>query len=143
MAEWTLYLWILKTVKHLISIDYYLIFQKKQISKEVINMLLYQMLAYTILAKNIKKSYENNKFKTSAPTWNENFELPDESYSLSDIQDSFKYISKKHGKKTDNLSIRINVNKTENRITFKVETGYYLELLSLKQWNYLEAKKVR
>ena len=96
-------------------------------------MLLYQMLAYTILAKNIKKSYENNKFKTSAPTWNENFELPDESYSLSDIQDSFKYISKKHGKKTDNLSIRINVNKTENRITFKVETGYYLELLSLKQ----------
>ena len=57
-------------------------------------MLLYQMLAYTILAKNIKKSYENNKFKTSAPTWNEKFELPDESYSLSDIQDSFKYILK-------------------------------------------------
>ena len=42
--------------------------------------------------KNIKKSYKNNKFKISAPTWNEEFELPDESYSISDIQDYFKYI---------------------------------------------------
>ena len=38
--------------------------------------------------KNIKKSYKNNKFKISAPTWNEEFELPDESYSVSDIQGS-------------------------------------------------------
>ena len=37
--------------------------------------------------KNIKKSYKNNKFKISAPTWNEEFELPDGSYSISDIQD--------------------------------------------------------
>ena len=37
--------------------------------------------------KNIKKSYKNNKFKISAPTWNEEFELSDESYSVSDIQD--------------------------------------------------------
>ena len=44
--------------------------------------------------KNIKKSYKNNKFKISAPTWNEEFELPDESYSVSDIQDYFKYILK-------------------------------------------------
>ena len=40
--------------------------------------------------KNIKKSYKNNKFKISAPTWNEEFELPDGSYSVSDIQDYFK-----------------------------------------------------
>ena len=46
--------------------------------------------------KNIKKSYKNNKFKISAPTWNEEFELPDGSYSVSDIQDYFKYILKKH-----------------------------------------------
>ena len=42
--------------------------------------------------KNIKKSYKNNKFKISAPTWNEVFELPDRSYSVLDIQTYFKYI---------------------------------------------------
>ena len=44
--------------------------------------------------KNIKKSYKNNKFKTSDLTWNEEFELPDGSYSVSDIQDYFKCILK-------------------------------------------------
>ena len=42
--------------------------------------------------KNIKSSYNNNKFKISAPTWNDKFELPDGSYSASDIQDYFEYI---------------------------------------------------
>ena len=42
--------------------------------------------------KNIKKSYKNNTFKMSAPTWNEEFELPDGSYSTSNIHDYFKYI---------------------------------------------------
>ena len=42
--------------------------------------------------KNIKSSYNNNKFKIYAPTWNDEFELPDGSYSISDIQDCFKYI---------------------------------------------------
>ena len=46
--------------------------------------------------KNIKKSYKSSKFKISAPTWNEKFELPDESYSVSHIQDYFEYIIKKH-----------------------------------------------
>ena len=45
--------------------------------------------------KNIKKSYKNNKFKISGPTWNEEFELPDGSYSASDIQDYFEYIFQK------------------------------------------------
>ena len=79
--------------------------------------------------KNTKKSYKNNKFKISAPTWNEEFELPDGSYSASDIQDYFEYILKKHGEKTANSSISVYVNKTENRITFKIKTGYYLKLL--------------
>ena len=52
--------------------------------------------------KNIKSSYNNNKFKISAPTWSEEFELPDGSYSISDIQDYFKYILKKHGESIDN-----------------------------------------
>ena len=57
--------------------------------------------------KNIKKSYKINKFKISAPIWNEEFELPDGSYSVSDIQDYFKCILKNHGEKTANFSIRI------------------------------------
>ena len=61
--------------------------------------------------KNIIKSYENNKFKISAPTWNEEFELSDGSYSISDIQDYFKCILKKHGEKTVNPSIRKYKNK--------------------------------
>ena len=44
--------------------------------------------------KNIKKACKNNKFKISPPTRNEEFELPDGSYSVSDIQDYFEYILK-------------------------------------------------
>ena len=56
--------------------------------------------------KNIKSSYNNNKFKISAPTWNDKFELPDGSYSVSNIQDYFEYILKKHGENVDKLSIK-------------------------------------
>ena len=80
--------------------------------------------------KNIKSSYNNNKFKISAPTWSEEFELPDGSYSISDIQDYFEYILKKHSESVHNPSIRIYVNRIENRITFKIKNGYYLELLT-------------
>ena len=55
-------------------------------------MLLHQILACTIHGKILKKSYKNNKFRISAPTWNEEFELPYGSYSVSDIQDYFEYI---------------------------------------------------
>ena len=51
--------------------------------------------------KNIKSVYNNNKFKISAPTRNDKIELPDGSYSVSDIQDYFEYILKKHGENTD------------------------------------------
>ena len=80
--------------------------------------------------KNIKSSYNNNKFKISAPTWNDKFELPDGSYSVSDIQDYFEYILKKHGEDIDKPSVQIYVNKIENRITFKIKDGYSLELLT-------------
>ena len=55
--------------------------------------------------KNIKQSHKNIKFKISAPVWNEEFELPDGSYSISDIQYYFEYIFEKHGEKTVNPSI--------------------------------------
>ena len=60
-------------------------------------MLLYEIVTCTW--KNIKKSYKNNKFKISAPTWNEEFELLDGSYFIPDIQDYFEYIFKKMGKR--------------------------------------------
>ena len=80
--------------------------------------------------KNVKSSYNNNKFKISAPTWSEEFGLQDGSYSVSDIQDYFEYILKKHSESVDNPSIRMYINKIENRITFKIKSGYYLELLT-------------
>ena len=75
--------------------------------------------------RNMKSSYNKNKFKISAPTWNDEFELPDGSYSVSDIQDYFKYILKKHGENINKPSVQIYVNKIENRITFKIKDGNF------------------
>ena len=86
---------------------------------------------------NMKSSYNNNRFKISAPTWNEEFALPDGSYSISAIQDCLEYILKEHSENVDNPSIRIYVNKIENRITLKIKSGYYLELLTPKTMKLL------
>ena len=87
--------------------------------------------------KNIKSSYNNNKFKISAPTWSDEFELPNGSYSISVTQDYFEHILKKQSENVDNPSIRIYVNKIENRITYKIKNGYYLELLTTETMNLL------
>ena len=92
-------------------------------------VLLYQILVFTIHEKT-KRSNSNNKFKISRPTRNGKFELPDGSYSISYIQGYFEYVLKIHNEYIDNSSIRIYVYKIENRITFKIKTGYYLELLT-------------
>ena len=91
--------------------------------------------------RNIKSSYNNNKFKISAPTWNDEFELPDRSYSVSDIQDCFRYILKKHGEDIDKPSIQIYVNKIENRVPFKIKNGYSLELLTPEAMKLLGSTK--
>ena len=80
--------------------------------------------------KNVKSKYNNSKLKISAPTWNDKFDLPDGPYSVSDIQDYFEYIIKKHETIADNPPVQIYVHKIKNRIVFKVKTGYKLELLS-------------
>ena len=64
--------------------------------------------------KNIKSAYNHKKFKISAPTWNDKFNLPGGSYSVSDIQDYFEFYT----------------NKIKNRIVFKTERRYKLELSS-------------
>ena len=114
---------------------------------------------------NIKISYNNNKFKISPPTWNDEFELLDGSYSVSDIQDCFGYILKKHGEKINNdkdkdknkpsvkkyinkvdknkPSVKIYINKVENRITFKIKNGYSLELLSKETMKLLGSTEIK
>ena len=80
--------------------------------------------------KNIKSEYNNKKFKISAPTWNDEFDLPDGSYSIADIQDYCEFIIKKHETLAENPPIQIYPNKTKNRVVFKIKTEYKLELLS-------------
>ena len=68
--------------------------------------------------KKIKLAYNNNKFKISAPTWNDTFDLPDGSYSIADIQDYFAFIIKKHETVTENSPVQIYPNEIKNRIFF-------------------------
>ena len=77
--------------------------------------------------KSIESKCNNNKIKISAPTLNDTFDLPNSSYSISDIQDYFEFIIKKHGTLTENPPIQIYPNKIKNRIVFKIETGYKIE----------------
>ena len=79
--------------------------------------------------KIIKYSNINNKFKIYAPTWNEEFELPDDHI----LYQIFKIIV--------NPSIRMYINKVENRITFKINTGYDLELLVPRAMKLLGSTK--
>ena len=91
--------------------------------------------------KNIKSEYNNNKYKMSAPTWNDEFNLPDGSYSGSDIQDYFDYIIKNHETIADISPIQIYVNKIKSRIVFKIDTGYKLELLTEETMQLLGSSK--
>ena len=69
---------------------------------------------------NIKSSYNNNKFKISAPTWSDKFELPDGSYSVSDIQDCFEYFEK-------NME-NILINHQYKYMQIKMKIGLHLKL---------------
>ena len=60
--------------------------------------------------ENVKSIYKNNKFKISAPTWNETFDLPDGLYNISDIQDYVEYIIKKHETIGENAPVSIYAN---------------------------------
>ena len=83
------------------------------------NMALANLSVYD-LWKKIKSVYNNNKFKISAPTWNDEFDLPD----------YFEYTIKKLENIANNSPVQIYMNKTKKRFVFKIKTGYKLELLS-------------
>ena len=91
--------------------------------------------------KNIESKYNSSKFKISAPTWNDAFDLPDGSYSIADIQDYFEFIIKKHEKLNENPPIQIYPNKIKNRIIFEIKTGYKLELLTPETMRLLGSTK--
>ena len=91
--------------------------------------------------KNIKSAYNNKKFKISAPIWSYEFDLPDGSFSISDIQDYFEFIIKKHERLAENPPVQIYPYKIKNRIDFKVNTGYKLELLSSETMKLLGCEK--
>ena len=91
--------------------------------------------------KNVKSIYKNNKFKISVTTWNETFDLPDGSNNISEIQDYIEYIIKKHETIGENAPILIYSNTINNRIVFKIKSGYKLELLSKETMKLLGSTK--
>ena len=91
--------------------------------------------------KNVKSTYNNNKFKISVPTCNETFDLPDGLYNISEIQNYIEYIIKKHETISETAPILIYANTINNRIVFKIKTGYKLELLSKETMKLLGSTK--
>ena len=104
------------------------------------NMALGSLSIY-YTCKNVKLTYNNNKFKVSAPTWNETFDLPDGSINIPKIQDYIEYIIKNHETIGETAPILIYANTINNRIVFKIKTGYKLELLSKETMKLLGSTK--
>ena len=90
--------------------------------------------------RNIKSAYNNNKFKISALTWNDEFDLPDGSYSVSDIRDYFECVIEKQTIAV-NPPVQIYPNKIKNRIVFKIKAGYKLKLLTPETMKLLGSAK--
>ena len=92
----------------------------------------FQSLPIYYTWKNMRHDYKNNKLKITAPMSNDDFELPDGSYSVSDIHDYIKYIIKKHETLTTNPPIHMYINRINNRLMFKIKDGYKLDLQTLE-----------
>ena len=93
------------------------------------------------ISKKVWSTLFKNGNNISALTWNTTYNLPDGSYSISNIQNYFEFIIKRHYTLTENPPIKISPNKIENITVFKVKTGYKLELLSLETIKQLESTK--
>ena len=91
-----------------------------------------QLIYLLHVQKKKRKQYKNNWLKIIVPAWNDKFELPNGSYSVSDIQDHIEYIIKRHHRLTTIPSIQVYINRINNRLMLKIEDGYKLELLATK-----------
>ena len=87
----------------------------------------YENLSIYSAWKNIRKQYQNNKLQIIAPTQNDEFELPDGSYSLLDIQDYIEYIIKNHETLTAIPPIHFYINRINDRLMFEIKDDYKLE----------------
>ena len=83
---------------------------------------------------NIKEQYNNNKCRLSGPIWSEDVTLPNGSYEISRIQNYFlDEVIKKHEpnvKSNEQSPILIYANRILNRVSFRIKTGYKLEILT-------------
>ena len=93
------------------------------------NMALANLSIY-YTRKIIKSEYSNNKFKISASTQNDTFDLPDGSYSIAYVQDYFEFIIKKHETLTENPPVQIYPNKIKNRIVFKIKNRLQIRIVN-------------
>ena len=87
-----------------------------------------QNLSTYYVWKNIRKQYKNNKLRIITPKWNDEFELADCSYSVSDIQDYIEYIIKKHETLAIIPPIHFYINRINNRLVSKIKDGHKLDL---------------
>ena len=71
--------------------------------------------------KNARKQYKNNKVKTLTPTWNDEIELPDVPYYVSDIQDYAEYIIRQHEMLTTFRPINVHINRTNTRLVLEIK----------------------
>ena len=118
----------------------YILIDKLDLKNSNKNMALANLSIY-YTRKIIKSIYNNNKFKISAPKWNDTFDLPDGSHNIPAIQNYIEYIIKKHEAIAETAPILIYANKVTNRIVFKIKTGYRLELLSKETMKLLGSTK--
>ena len=87
-----------------------------------------QKLSIYYTCKKLRKQYKNNKLKVIAQTWKGESELPDGSYSVSDVRYYVEYIIKKHETSTTVPPVHVYINRTSNKLVFKIKDGHKLEL---------------
>ena len=88
----------------------------------------FQKLSIYYKWRNMRQEYKNNKIKRIDQMWNDELESTDGSYSVSDMEDYVKYIIAKHETSSNNPPIHIHINRTDNRLVFKIKDGFKLEL---------------
>ena len=92
----------------------------------------FRSLSIYYTQENIRKQYKNNKLKIIAPTWNDEFEFQDGSYSVSDLQDYTECIIKEHETLTAILPIHVYISRIDNRLVFQIiKDGYKPETIKL------------
>ena len=125
---WKQYSWTQKTAKKNESLKFvYNLSQRLHFTSSNIHVVL-QNLSISYTWKNTREQYKNNGLKIIASTWSYQFELPDGSYSVSDIQGYIEFLIKKREILTAIPPIHVYVNRINSRLVFKIKDANKLEL---------------